>query len=99
MHCGKPPQLGPATGSAIQGETKVPLVPITPKAELHYKLETTKLYPCYCIRDIQSLKDKQIECNVHQRTSRATLIKELTLQINNNLQHDTSIFIAKSKSP
>ena len=35
-------------------------------------------------QDVQSLKDKYIECNVQILISRGTIIKELTLQVNNN---------------
>ena len=51
---GKPTLPGPATGSSVQGETVALLGPITPKAESHYRSETTELYPCYRIRDIYS---------------------------------------------
>ena len=50
--------MGPAVGSSVQGETVALVGPITPKAEIHYRLETTELDPCYGIRDIQSLKDR-----------------------------------------
>ena len=52
------PRPEPATGSSVQGEIKALVGPITPKAKLHYRSETTELYPCYYIRDIQSLKNK-----------------------------------------
>ena len=73
-------------------------------AQLHqrynnYRMETTNLYPCYHIRDIQSLKDKQIECNVHQPMSKGTIIKEMTLKIKNNQQHNTSLPTTISKPP
>ena len=58
MHSGRPSRPGPTTGSAVQGETEALVGPITPKAELHYRSETTELYRCYRIGDMQSLKDK-----------------------------------------
>ena len=56
--CSRAPQLRPTARSCVQGETEALVGPITPKAELHYKLETTELYPRYHIRDRQSLKNK-----------------------------------------
>ena len=35
-----------------------PTRPNYTKGQIHYRSETTKLYPCYHIRDIQSLKDR-----------------------------------------
>ena len=35
-----------------------PIGPNYTKGKTHYRLETTELYPCYCIRDTQSLKDR-----------------------------------------
>ena len=47
-------------------------------------------YPCYRIRDTQSLKDKQIHDNVQLPSSRGTMTRTLTLQVIKNRQHDTS---------
>ena len=47
-------------------------------------------YPCYRIRDTQSLKDKQMHDNVQLPSSRGTMTRTLTLQVTRNRQHDTS---------
>ena len=47
-------------------------------------------YPCYRIRDAQSLKDKQMHDNVQLPSSRGTMTRTLTLQVTRNRQHDTS---------
>ena len=44
-------------------------------------------------------KTNKLNVNVQLPTSKGTIIKELTLQIKNNLQHDISPFTAKSKRP
>ena len=47
-------------------------------------------YPCYRIRDTQSLKDKQMHDNVQLPSSRGTMTRTLTLQVTRNRQHDSS---------
>ena len=44
--CSRPPQLGPNTGSVVQGETVALMGPIIPKAKSYCKSETIELYPC-----------------------------------------------------
>ena len=51
------PRLGLAAGRGVQRETVALVGPITPKAQC-YRMETTDLYRCYRISDIQSLKDR-----------------------------------------
>ena len=76
---GTPPRLGPAARSGVQGETVALVGPITPKAKIHYRLETTELDPYYGIRDIQSLKDRYLN-----------VININHVQGNNNQRNDTA---------
>ena len=69
--------MGPAARSGVKGEMVALVGPITPKAEIHYRLERTELDPCYGIRDIQSLKDRKL-ININH------------VQGNNNERNDTA---------
>ena len=61
LRSGRPPWLGPAAGSDVQGETVALVGPITPKAECNSTEWKQQIkYPCYRIKDTQSLKNKQL---------------------------------------
>ena len=55
----RPPRSGPTAGSGVQGEMQALVGPITPKAECNITDRKQQIrYPCYCIKDTQSLKDR-----------------------------------------
>ena len=99
MQHGRPPWPGPAARSGVPRRDRSPGGPNCTKGKIHYRLEPTELYP-YCESGISGhSKTDKLHVNVQLPSSRGTTINELTLQVNNNPQHDTNLSTANSKPP
>ena len=83
------PMVGTHSWKHSKQETVTLVGSMTLKESLQIRNNRFK-YPCYNIRDTQSLKDKQMHDNVQLPSSKGTMTRTLTLQVTRNRQHDTS---------
>ena len=93
------PRSEPAAGSGFQGDTVALMGPITPTAEFITDQKQQNYILVTVLGICSHSKTDNSNANIQLPTSRGTVIKEMTLQVNKNQQHNISLSIANSKPP